>query len=102
MQSLHALDRADDVDVVDARVAADVVHSAVGLDLDALDDAAAEVAFVQRLAHVAAVARNRNYRRLRHEARHPAQVLLIEPAEHQGRAQNAVTQATVGYELLLR
>src|SRR5688572_349375 len=49
--AFHALDRLDDVHVVDPRVAHDVVHLAFGLGFDALDDALAEIALVQRLAH---------------------------------------------------
>src|SRR6185437_17131906 len=48
MQSLHALDRADDVDVVDPCVADNVIDIPVGLALQAHRDAATEVAFVKR------------------------------------------------------
>ncbi len=81
------LDLADDVDVVDFLKPGDVVH-ALGVVLDAADDDAAEIAHVQRLAQVAAVAGNGEHRHLPHEARQPAQVLAVEPAEHQRGAQH--------------
>ncbi|CEE79867.1 conserved hypothetical protein [Xanthomonas citri pv. citri] len=101
VQFLDPLDRLDDVDVVHARIADDVVNLAVGLAFDALGDAAAEVALVQRLAHEAAIARDREHRRFGHEARQPAQVLGVEPAEHQGRTQHAVAQAAGDHHLFL-
>jgi hypothetical protein len=56
LQALHLLDQPDDVHIVDALRAHDVVHLPVGAVLDSPDERAAEIADVERLAHVAAVA----------------------------------------------
>ena len=102
VQAFHTLDRANDVDVVDVCVTADVEGGANGLGFNAVHDAATKVAFVQRLAHVLAVAGNREHRRFRHEARQPAQVLGIKPTEHQRWPKYAMGNTAVDDQFFLR
>uniref|UniRef100_A0A914Z3H1 Uncharacterized protein n=1 Tax=Panagrolaimus superbus TaxID=310955 RepID=A0A914Z3H1_9BILA len=101
MQLLDPFDGADDVHVIHAGIADDVEDLAVRFGFDALGDAAAEVAFVQGLAHELAIARDREYWRACHETRQPTQVFGVEPAEHQRRAQHAVALAAGDHHLFL-
>ncbi|MCY1362351.1 hypothetical protein D9M69_490650 [compost metagenome] len=69
-------------------MAGDVVHACAAPVLDATDDDSAEVADIQWLAHIASVPRDREDRDFLHETREPAEVLAVEPAEHQRWAQH--------------
>ncbi|CAM2161127.1 hypothetical protein PT2222_90344 [Paraburkholderia tropica] len=97
----RALDLTNDVDVIDTLEAADVVRLALDPRLDAADDHIAEVAHVERLAHVFAAARNRKHRHAMHETREPAQVFAVEPSEHQRRAQHDTVDARGDHDLFL-
>lgn len=97
----RALDLANDVDIVDALQARDVVGGALDAGIDAADDHVAEIADIERLAHVLAVAGYREHRHALHKARQPAQVLAVEPAEHQGRAQHHAVDAGGQHDFFL-
>ncbi|CBJ44459.1 protein of unknown function [Ralstonia solanacearum CFBP2957] len=97
----HALDLPDDVDVIDALQAGDVEGLPLDPRVDATDDHVAEVADVKRLAHVAPAARNRKHRNALHEARQPAQVLAVEPAEHERRPQHDAFDARGEHDFFL-
>ncbi|ETN86849.1 hypothetical protein NECAME_16082 [Necator americanus] len=97
----RALDLPDDVDVIDALQAADIERLPLDARIDAADDDVAEVANVERLAHVPAAARNREHGHAVHEAREPAKVLAVEPAEHERRAQHDTIDARCHDDLFL-
>ncbi len=96
------LQGADQVDVGDLLLAGDVEHLSGPRLGDAGGDDVAEVADIERLAEIAAVAGDREDRRARHETGQPAQMLAVEPAVHQRRPQHAGRDAAVEEQLLLR
>src|SRR5690554_612674 len=79
----HMFDLADHVDIVNFFMSGNIVDTMLFATFDATDDDVAEVAGIQRLAHVATMPRNWKHRHLLHEAGQPAQVLAVKPAEHQ-------------------
>ena len=92
--------RADEVDIGD--LLQPEMSKFPVLPLQAGEVDAAEIPGIERLAQVAAVARNRKHRRAAHEARDPAQMLAVEPAEHQRRPQHDAGDAAFKRDLLLR
>lgn len=98
----RGFDGADQFDIIDLLLSADVEGLMRSRRFDASGDDVAKIADVQRLTQIPAVSRYREHGGPLHEARKPPEVFAVEPAEHESRSQHGGRQPPVHDEAFLR